>query len=1202
MIEAEDHKKLRQYLLGEITEPTSLVQIEERLLTDDDYYEKLEITSEELIEQYLNKELTGEELKSFESHYLSTPERLERVRFTQTLRLYNATRGSQELEGERRIVSKAGWRQWFFTPAFKVAVCVIALAAVSFVVWQLFYSHSDVDKGLEALRAAYHAQRPVEARISGFNYAPLLITRSGQQETANSANTDRAERILLDAVHDAPGTDSHHALGQLYLARREFDKATAQFNEALKTAPDNAQLQSDMGAALLEKAKAARAAPDGAQYLETLALSLEHLNKALALNGTLPVALFNKALCLQYMMAPGQAREAWQKYLETDSQSPWAEEARRNLRQLEERSSGAQDALQVLENFMRAYHRQDDEQAWQTVSRNREMITGKMVAFHLIRKLSEASSAQARSEEVGDILNALAYAGKLEKERGGDPFFEQLASYYTSAWSDKSALLAEAQTAVTVAYNFCQKAEYEQALKHFLRARDLFTKADNALEANLTDYWIAYSYSQTDRIREGALLLNSLVEYSQKGNFKWLLSQALCWLANCYDLLGEHSQSISYDQQALTLAETIADTYNQQKLLTQIALQYTQLGQPRRALAYNRRSLALSLDGPSSPRQAWRNFTFISQTFYALKKYDAAAVYEHQALQLGSDELRDPTLIHLSHINLGMIYGARQQYDEARAHLEASLQTARASTDELARQRMVAYSTLQLAHLKRQLKDYGGALENYNSALDIYGRMEFELDTYDAHKGRLLCYLAVGDDSTITAEMSQVMELFERYRARILEEQNRNSFFDAEQSVYDLAIDYAFSTNRSRQAFEYSEASRARSLLDSLQHRATLTQTSGQEGWESASVTKPLDLSAIQAQLPPRAQILQYSVLKDRLLIWVISSTQFDVIEKKVSADELNALTLKYVQMLGSADRARPEEVARDARTLYEILISPVEHLLNSSREICIIPDKALFYLPFATLISPATGQYLLSNYTLLFSPSASVLTLSSALARKRDAATEETFVGVGDPAFDRAAYPHLPDLPTARVEALKAAQNYQVSACFTGVDALKAPIESEMEKANVIHFACHYVTDETSPMNSKLLLAKGSALTASESDWALSAFEVSQKRLRQVRLVVLSACQTGLESYYNGEGMIGISRTFLVAGAPLVVASQWPVETEATAQLMINFHKLRKTQGLSTTAALRRAQLDMIKDPDGRYSRPYYWAGFLAIGAYAAY
>jgi CHAT domain-containing protein len=107
---------------------------------------------------------------------------------------------------------------------------------------------------------------------------------------------------------------------------------------------------------------------------------------------------------------------------------------------------------------------------------------------------------------------------------------------------------------------------------------------------------------------------------------------------------------------------------------------------------------------------------------------------------------------------------------------------------------------------------------------------------------------------------------------------------------------------------------------------------------------------------------------------------------------------------------------------------------------------------------------------------------------------------------------------------------------------------------------------------------------------------------LPEACLVILSACQTGIERQYNGEGAISVARPFLIAGVPLVVASLWPVDSDSTRNLMISFHKYRTQCGLSTIEALRQAQLDMINGSDARYREPYYWAAFVAIGGQASY
>ncbi len=96
------------------------------------------------------------------------------------------------------------------------------------------------------------------------------------------------------------------------------------------------------------------------------------------------------------------------------------------------------------------------------------------------------------------------------------------------------------------------------------------------------------------------------------------------------------------------------------------------------------------------------------------------------------------------------------------------------------------------------------------------------------------------------------------------------------------------------------------------------------------------------------------------------------------------------------------------------------------------------------------------------------------------------------------------------------------------------------------------------------------------------------------------SACDTEIEKYYKGEGVIGAARTFLATNVPLVVASQWSVDSEAAKELMIRFHQLRKTENVSTAEALRQSQLEMLKNET--FKKPYYWSAFVTLGGYTQF
>jgi CHAT domain-containing protein len=1209
MTQDSEQQLLRQYLLGGPLDEERQRAIEERLLTDDDFCEQIEIAEDDLIELYLGEELSAKEREQFERDFLNTTERQQKFSIARSINRYAASQlkhvaaiktkdaeidTSEMQSGIKVIKPPAPVLFWSRRPAAIYVVIAAALVVIILggLLWRSYSDRRDIDHGLLALNEAYREQRPGEARITGFGYAPAPATRGAGSDKFDYVARDRAERILHDAADEQKSPDALHALGRLYLAKREYDKAIEQFEKALNSAPEDAPLHSDLGAALMERGNnESSGATDGAS-LADLSRALEHFNRALVLDASIYDALFNRALLYQSMKVPRQAADDWRRYLQLDPNSPWAEEARRNLKLLEDQVGASGAASQSLDQFLDAYRTRSDERAWQVMSGSREMITGRMVPFQLARAIVQR---ERKGREADERLEAFKYAGTLEQRYAGDPFVTELASYYSATSSDTRKQLAAAHAELNEGYRLCQASQYDSAQANFARARALFIAAGDIREARLTDYWLAYCIAQGDRLEESAAMLDDLAAFSRQRGYRWLLSQALCLRANSYDLLGDHSRSIALDREALAIAVAIDDSYNQQKLLTQLALQYTQLGRPEHALDYHWRTLLLA---GSIPRQDWRTFTFTAQTLYTLKHYEAAATYEREALHLSLDELHDPALSHLSYTHLGMILAGMDRHDDAIRETTAGLDVARSLENDFASRKMIAYSLLELGHLTRQTGDCSVALARYDEALKMYEGMEIsKLDGYDAHKGRLLCYVQGTDDAVTEQELARVLALFEEDRAEIKEEQNRNSFFDAEQDVYDIAINYSYARGDKRRAFAYSEQSRGRSLLDLLTHGVKTSVTGAEPEVTIEAAATSLDLQAVQAEVPPGLLIVQYAVLKDKLLIWIVSRTLFEVREQRVPAAELNARVLDYVKLLARNDDSHVGEVSRRAEALYDLLVSPIVPLLGKVRELCIVPDKALFHLPFAALIAPATGRYLVQDFTILFAPSASVLVHCSKTAQQRAQLLHtETLLSVGNPAFDRAEYPQLADLPAAEVEANKVAQLYGGAPALTGARVRKAKLTQLLAGADVIHFAGHYVADERTPMRSRLLLAKDGA------DDALTIAEIFGIRLSRARLVVLSACQTELERYDNGEGMIGIARTFLAAGVPLVVASQWPVDSDATAELMIQFHHLRKLEGFSTAEALGRAQQAMLAGAGERHRNPYYWAAFLPVGGHTNY
>jgi CHAT domain-containing protein/Tfp pilus assembly protein PilF len=1175
----DEQLKLRKYILGDISEEERTA-IDERLMAEDEYFDELSMTEETLIQDYVDENLDAAERERFEKCFLNSKENRHKVKFARALRKHvNETERVPQLQKKPNFFSSI---IAFFTSPVPVALTVLVIAAiVGFFYWNKTSNRSEV---LVALNKAYKTERPIESRISEFDYAPTKNTRGGADDKMNKIELDLAKTLALRSVSDNPNAENLHVLGRVYLTEKEFDKAIEQFTKAVKLAPDNAKLRNDLGVALMEKAKRLEEGK-----LENLAKANEEFAKAIELDKNLLDAYFNQALCIQELNLPNQAKEAWQKYLNLDPNSQWSEEARKNLNTIEANKPISKTKEEILQEFLQAKQSNDDEKAWQTLSRNREMITGKLIPQQLAFLFVDAKSNGDESK-AKEYLEAMVYAGNLEEQKSGDLFWKDIANYYSKTPKNTISLLKEAQESVRKAYKLSLVESYEEASKEFENARQIFLKTENLQEEKLCLYWLGYILNRLKNVSKSIEFLKSVENFNTSKNYKWLSGHTLCWLAINESESGNSSKALEYYEKALLQAKSVSDTYNSQKILSLIADEYKSLKRNDVALKYLQESLELEKLPEASQRQKWRDYEAVTKTFYTYRYYETALAYGKELLNLAF--LNDENSFKCdSYSALGAIYGSLKNYDEAINLTRKSLETAKLLNTSEEKAVESANANLYLGLLEKQRGNLDNALIYYKQATDFFDSSDYQNSRYEAHKGQLFCYLGQNNDQQFQNELPKVLRLFENNRTAILEEQNRNSFFENEQSVYDLAIDYEFSKTNFVTAFDYSEDSRARSLLDLQTSNIEITKDGKQPEIKfSSNIYEPLKLVQIQSEMSENVQLLEYTVLNDRILIWLITKNNLNAAQVKFSSEILKEKVLAYLSLISK--NSESDEQRKIATELYQILINPIKDKLDENKEICIIPDKVLFRLPFASLVS---DKYLIEKYTIFYAPSANVFSICSKKAEKLGIQTSETLLGIGNPTFDQNTFKDLSQLPSAKQEIMEITKFYENSIIFTEKDGTKERIKENLNKADVIHLAGHYIVDENSPLLSSLILAGNEKEVSS-----LANYEIVGEKLSQTRLIILSACRTGIEKYYDGEGMIGVSRTFLATDIPLVVASSWEVDSEATAKLMIAFHHYRKIEKLSTVEALRHSQLDMLAG--AKFQQTYYWAAFSMLGGYAQF
>ncbi|MCU1267745.1 MAG: hypothetical protein JWM21_4063 [Acidobacteria bacterium] len=1165
----KSEKTIREYLLGRVLDETRLEGLEELLFTDEDFCSQVALAEDELINDYVFGRLGDDDAESFRATLAGNSERRFKLELTQALREKALARNVKSTKERPPFFSSL--ILFFRQPVYAGAFAVLLLAVVALT---LYFSRRGNPDAMAELRSVYQMARPTETRISEFGYAPLSQLR-GAPTHADANRLRRIENNLIEATEKNSNADSHHALGVFYLTQRRYAIAIKEFEIALKLGDNSARTHNDLGVAHFELSKTVAKE----KKLVEVARSLEEFTKATGLDGNLLEALFNKALALESLGSPREAKESWMLYLNKDSSSPWADEARKNLAGLESEQTLFKSEERVLADFLTAYRNHDYARAQKIHNETKGLLNSSAVPMQLSRRYLLARQ-RGNETEATESIEALTHVGNFERTLNGDSFFFELANFYARVRANQVEPLLQAHDLLAAAVEL--KGGFAKAIADFEKSRDLFAQLGDLCDAAVAESWAVQVLLEIGRIAEGRERLEAAIKNAERRKFKVLEPTAYYWFAMGafgQDHLSESDKNLKI---ALRLAESDHNAFEVQHAREALARGYSDLGELGAALTYA--STLLPDEGLYyvSKNQFLRDKATLAVLALKLEFYATSLSLAREHLTVV--QINWPPASSRVDDSLRLMVraaSANQDYADALKYANESMQIALTRGDSAENTRVTAEIHLLLAKIKSKTNDFRGALADYDRAFDLYRRLpELTLGSYEIHKGKLLCFQQLNEQENFAEELKTVLALSEEYRHNIREDDSRQAFFANEQDVFDAAIEHAIETQDSRSAFTFSEDSKARSLLDFVESDKSIAEVEKDFG----AVSQPLTLAGIQDRLPDQVQFVQYAVLPHSLAIWIVTRTRFQLLMKPITAAELENRIAAYQSLIVLQQPAA--DIRQAGQELYQLLIPPD---LSSEKQLGLIPDKALHQLSFATLVAP-NGKYLLEDYALFYAPSASVLVLATENAQRKERAGSESLLSIGNPDFDREQNPNLPDLRSAEDEARDVAGHYQSSLELIGDAATKEKFLLNFTDVDVVHFAGHFLPNGQSPGNSKLLFAGGD----------LRSSELSAYKLPKAKLVVLSACETGFERYNKSEGAIGIARTLLAMGAPLVVASQWQVDSEPTKDLMIAFHRNRKEKGLTTGESLRQAQLELLSKAETK--APFYWAAFSLFGGYANY
>jgi len=350
---------------------------------------------------------------------------------------------------------------------------------------------------------------------------------------------------------------------------------------------------------------------------------------------------------------------------------------------------------------------------------------------------------------------------------------------------------------------------------------------------------------------------------------------------------------------------------------------------------------------------------------------------------------------------------------------------------------------------------------------------------------------------------------------------------------------------------------------------------------DRAANTLRLDPEHWYREIPPDTVLISYGVFDRQVVIYAAHSSGVERASVALSPPDVERLIVSFIQALEKRDD-RSSHMAGTA--LYRVLIAPVANTVARARSIVVVLDPSMRQIPFSALMQ-AKGRYLIQDHVVAVVPS--ITSFLESLRTKR--ATSRAVLAVGNPLLNE-GLKSLGSLSGAEAEVQEIAAMYPSRALLVRGDATKQRVVSALGYCDVAHFAVHAAVELNDVTPPHLLLCE-----SGEDDGRLSASEVAELRLHEVRMVVLAGCRTAVATPRRRETR-SLVDAFLTAGAGSVIGALWEIDDGITREMSVEIHRVFRS-GETPAAALRAAQLLMIGSKTSARS-PSQWAALQLYGS----
>ena len=753
--------------------------------------------------------------------------------------------------------------------------------------------------------------------------------------------------------------------------------------------------------------------------------------------------------------------------------------------------------------------------------------------------------------------------------------------------------------------------DYQRALDYYFQALPLF--ADLPPRRAITLNNIGIAYLRTGEPERALDYLQQALTILKAGTDRSAESLTLNNIGYAYNRLLKYPEAFDYYAKARAIQKETGNRAQEAQTLDLLGVNYSDMGQPEKALEYHQQALEIQRAAKNIRREALA-LTNLGHVYQRLRQHEKALEHYNQALEIVRN-INDLNSAALALEGRARVQQQRGNLIDSRKDIEESL-----SLIETVRARSGSQQ-LRASYLAAQEKAY----EFYvNLLMQLHAKNPaggHDAEALQAsERGRARSLLELLNEAPADIEQGVTVDLVRRER-EIRQQINAK----AQRQIQLRA------SNGNPQEIETFDKEIRALEADYQQLQVAIRQAS--PAYAALTQPQPLGLKDIQQQLDPNTILLEYSLGDDRSYLWAITQNSLKTYELP-KREEIQNLAQQVYQSLIARSVVKtletPEQrqariaqadtqLQQQSAELGRMILAPAAAEFGTKR-LVVVADGALQYVPFAAL--SLKSHPLVVDHEIVSLPSASSLAIQRQTLANRKPAPKGIAV-IADPVFstndprfkdgsaaiaanDTRIIEHLAGapggqlairrLPFTRQEADRILAIAPAGANFSAVDfrANRSVVTSgELSQYRYVHFATHGYLDSARANLSAIVLSmvdeQGKPL-----DGFLRTHDIYNLKL-PAELVVLSACETGLGKEVRGEGIEGLTRGFMYAGARRVVVSLWNVNDKATASLMQRLYAGMLRGNKTPAAALRAAQIEMLRTR--QWQSPYYWAPFVMQG-----